>query len=135
MLIANQKVKVALTLAEIHPKSKHLNIDIVIGKNFYWKFFNGNVINANEGPVAMEIYLGWVLSRRVKNGFTNNNAVQNVFKITTAQIDTTPDSIKENSKSLIELVKQFWEVQDTGIHLEQDSFIIHFENSIEHKHS
>ena len=35
--------------------------------------------------------------------YTNNNAVEKVFKIATAQIDTTPDLIKENDKSLIEL--------------------------------
>ena len=61
--IANQKVKVAkttykhlvnLTLAENSPLNEDLNIDILIGSDFCWKFFNGNVINANEGRVAME---------------------------------------------------------------------------------
>ena len=56
-----------------------------------------------------------MLSRRVKNYYTNNNAVQNLFKITTAQIDTTPDLMKENDKSLIESVKDFWIVEDTSI--------------------
>ena len=56
-----------------------------------------------------------MLSRRVKNDYTNNNAVQNLFKITTAQIDTTPDLMKENDKSLIESVKDFWIVEDTSI--------------------
>ena len=50
----------------------------------------------------METCLGWVLSGLVKNDYANNNAVQKVFKITKAQIDTTSDLIKENNKSLIE---------------------------------
>ena len=95
--IANQKVKVAkttykhlanLTLAENSTTNENLNIDILIGK-----FFNGNVINADEGPVAMETCLGWVLSGRATTDYTNSSTVENVFKITTAQIDITPDLI------------------------------------------
>ena len=78
-----------LTLAENSPTNENLNIDILIGSDFYWIFFNGNVINANEGPVAMETCLGWVLGGRATTDYTNNNAVENVFKIATAQIDTT----------------------------------------------
>ena len=40
--------------------------------------------------------------------------------------------IKENDKSLIESVKSFWKEGNTGVHAEQDSFIKHFENSIEY---
>ena len=49
------------------------------------------MINANEGPVAVETCLVWVLSGRVTTGYTNNNAIENAFKITTAKIDETPD--------------------------------------------
>ena len=55
----------------------------------------------------MEICLGSVLSGRITTDYTNNIAVENVFKTTTAQIDTTPDLIKENDKSLIESIKNF----------------------------
>ena len=85
-------------MTENSPTNENLNIDILIGTDFYWKFYNRNVINANEGPVAMETCLGWVLSGPFKNDYTHSNAVQNVFKITTAQIDKTPDLIKENYK-------------------------------------
>ena len=77
-----------LTLAENSTTNENLNIDILIGK-----FFNGNVINADEGPVTMETCLGWVLSGRATTDYTNSSAVENVFKITTAQIDITPDLI------------------------------------------
>ena len=126
---------VNLTLAENSSMNENLNIDILIGSDFYWRFFNGIEINVNEGLVAMETCLGSVLSRRVITDYTNNNAVENVFKITTAQIDTAPDLIKENDKSFIESVKNFWKVEDTGIHAEQDSFMKNFKNSIEYKDS
>ena len=98
-------------------------------------FFNGIVINANEGPVAMETCLGWLLRRRVATDYTNNNRVENIFKITAAQTDMTPKLIIENDKSLIEMINFFWKVQGTGIHVEQDYFIKSFENSIEYKDS
>ena len=71
----------------------------------------------------------------VKTDYINNNTVENVFEIITAQIDTTPDLIKENDKFLIELLKIFWEVEETDIHAEQDAFIKGFENSAEHNDS
>ena len=121
-------------MAENCHTNENLDIDILIDK-FYWKFFNGNLINANEGPVVMETCLDWVLGGRVTTDYTHNNAVENVFQITTAQIDTTPDLIKENDKSLIESIKIFWKVEDTSIHAEQDTFIKNFENSVEYKDS
>ena len=56
--------------------------------------------------------------------------VENVCKITAAQIDTTPDLIKENDKSLIE---NLWKLEDVGIHAEQYSFIKKFQNSTDYK--
>ena len=100
-----------LTLAETFSMNENLNIDILIGCDFYWKFFNRNVINVNEATLAMETFLGWVLSGCVTFNYTNNNEAGNVFKITTTQIDTTLDLIKENDKSLIELLKIFWKVE------------------------
>ena len=53
----------------------------------------------------MEKCQGWALSGHVAT-YTNKNAVQNVFKIATAQIDRTLYLIKKNVKSLIESVKK-----------------------------
>ena len=80
----------------------------------------------------MEICLSLVLSGRATTDYTNN-AVENVFKIATAQTDTALELIKEDDKFLIELVKKLWKLEDTGIHVQQDSIIKSFENSIEYK--
>ena len=122
-------------MAENCHTNENLDIDILIDSKFYRNFFNENVFNANEGPVVMETCLDWMLGGRVTTDYTHNNAVENVFQITTAQIDTTPDLIKENDKSLIESIKIFWKVEYTSIHAEQDSFIKNFENSVEHQDS
>ena len=87
----------SLTSAENSPTNENLNIEILINSNFYWKFFNGNAINVNESPVIMDTFLG---GGRAATDYANNSAVKNAFKIATAQIDTTPDSIKRNDKIL-----------------------------------
>ena len=124
-------------MAETSPTNENLNIHISTGSDFYWNFFNGSVINANEGPVAIETCLGWVSGGCATTDYTTDysNAVENLLKIATAQVDTTPDLIKENDQCLIELIKNFWKVEDIGIYVEQDSFIKNFENFIEYKNN
>ena len=87
----------SLTSVENPPTNENLNIEILIDSNFYWKFFNGNAINVNEDPVIMDTFLG---GGRATTDYANNSIVKNAFKITTTQIDTTPDSIKRNDKIL-----------------------------------
>ena len=43
----------------------------------------------------METCLGWVLSGGATTDYANNNAVEKVFQITTAEFDRTPDLIKD----------------------------------------
>ena len=57
---------------------------------------------------------GLGVKRMCYNWFYKNNAVENVLKIITAQIDTTSDLIKGYDKPLIESVKKIREVEDTG---------------------
>ena len=43
----------------------NLNIVILIGRDFYWSFVSGNIRKGRAGPIALQITLGWVLSRNV----------------------------------------------------------------------
>ncbi|XP_068742211.1 uncharacterized protein [Montipora capricornis] len=39
------------------------SVDVLIGADYYWLFFTGNIIKGDpHGPVALETKLGWVLS-------------------------------------------------------------------------
>ena len=51
-----------LCLADSSCTSTSLSVDILIGGDFYWKFFSGKVIRGISGPVASETSLGWALS-------------------------------------------------------------------------
>ena len=52
-----------------------LNIDILVGGDYYWQFFSGKIVRGIAGPVAMETSLGWVLSGSVPNNSTNTNVL------------------------------------------------------------
>ena len=52
-----------LDLADENPSNLPLNIDILIGSDFYWNFFNSTFVKGDgQGPVAMSSKLGYVLS-------------------------------------------------------------------------
>ena len=39
-----------------------LQVDLLIGSDFYWQFVTGETVHGAEGPVAVKTTLGWVLS-------------------------------------------------------------------------
>ena len=45
---------IALKLADSTGGCAELDIDILIGDDYYWDFFSGEVIRGHGGPVAME---------------------------------------------------------------------------------
>ena len=73
--ISNQTIEVAKTthnhlrdliLANFNNNGdNNLNIDILIGGDFYWSFVSGNISKGRTGPIALETTLGWVLSGNV----------------------------------------------------------------------
>ena len=75
--ISNQAVEVAvekypylngLDLADNSSPSSDVNIDILIGADFYWNFVsNESRRGEGRGPVALSTRLGWVLSGPIDN--------------------------------------------------------------------
>ena len=51
-----------LELADPPSGDEELNIDILIGSEYYWKLVTGEVIRGDGGPTAVHTKLGWVLS-------------------------------------------------------------------------
>ena len=69
--IANQVVDVAarsyshlsdLPLADFCVAESDVDVDMLIGADYFWSIVTGVVRRGEEGPVAMETKLGWVLS-------------------------------------------------------------------------
>ena len=60
----------------------NLNIDILIGGDFYWSFVSGNIQKGGTGTIALETTLGWVMSGNVGvSSFKNEHVTTSYFKI------------------------------------------------------
>ncbi|CAB3989185.1 Hypothetical predicted protein [Paramuricea clavata] len=69
--LQNQRIEVAvrefphlegLELADsVHDKSE-LEVDLLVGSDFYWQFMTGRVQKGEAGPTAIESHLEWILS-------------------------------------------------------------------------
>ena len=51
-----------LELADPGVDGSDLETDLLIGSDHYWKVVTGRVVRGNNGPMAIETRLGWVLS-------------------------------------------------------------------------
>ncbi len=51
-----------LDLADITTNKDALEVDILIGSDYYWRFATGRVLRGRAGPTAVHTRLGWVLS-------------------------------------------------------------------------
>ena len=51
-----------LELADYSSGNEELNIDILIGSEYYWRLVTGEVIRGDDGSTAVHTKPGWVLS-------------------------------------------------------------------------
>ena len=108
--------------------SKFVNIDILIGSNFYWSFIDGRrVVKGRLGePVAISSNLGFILSGAVQNNQETDCLTTHVLRV----------SVSEDEK-LDQMVERFWDFESLGIkHHEFDmktNDLVHekFEKSIQ----
>ena len=56
----------SLNLADTHHGDTSIEIDMLVGSDFYWQLTIGEMIQGDHGPVAINTKLGWVLSGLVK---------------------------------------------------------------------
>lgn len=56
-----------LPLADSNPRGLPLDIDVLIGSDYYWAIFDGRVIKGTKGPTAMSSKLGYILNGPVNN--------------------------------------------------------------------
>ena len=93
-------------------------VDVLIGNDFYWSFFTGDLKRGESGPVAMKTKLGWVLSGPSPQSDSLRTDV-NVISCYTLRLDTSSStSVVESVESedpLIEQVKRFWELESIGV--------------------
>ena len=62
-----------LTLADTHPADVPLNVEMLVGSDFYWQVTTGETIRGQTGPVPVNTKLGWVLSGPANSNVEDDN--------------------------------------------------------------
>ena len=99
-----------LNLSDYSNGQDPLQIDALIGADYYWEFVTGHVSRCEDGPVAIDTRLGWVLSgpvpRMKKPKSTTNLMITHTLHVATTAGET--DTLNETLHS-------FWELESLGV--------------------
>ena len=102
-----------LFLADGWIDESYQTFEILIGLDNYWKLVTGNVIRGEDGPVALETRLGYVLSGNSKRIIQTNEAEERTSSQLTFSFRV---KIEENENERIEdAINRFWNVEALGI--------------------
>ena len=95
-----------LALADESDGSLPLDIDVLIGSDYYWSFIDGKTIKRGfpGEPVAISSNLGYIVSGANPDDSYRATSVLNTH-VLKAQVETPSD----------EMFKQFWEIENIGI--------------------
>ena len=107
----------------------HLEIDLLIGSDHYWKLVTGKVVKGGGRLTAIETKLGWVLSGPAE-GLQEDTVVN--FTSTHPSHMLRVDSVTE-SESLEAGLKRFWELESLGILKDEQSIHKQFTQQIAFK--
>ena len=97
-----------LELADSADSDDVLEVDVLIGSDWYWNLVTGRVIRGKSGPIAIHTKVGWILSGPATNPTTVNltfSSPTHMLKIDTFKVEP----------SLDDRLKQFWELESLGI--------------------
>ena len=118
-----------LKLADSEINGGDVEIDLLIGSDFYWKMVTGRVVRGDNGPTAIETRLGWVLSGPV-GGAHEGTMVNFVSTGSThlLRIDSSTESGGVNAE-----LRRFWDLESLGILREENQVQEQFSQQITFK--
>ena len=83
------------------------SIDILIGSDHYWKFVTGEMRRGNQGPVAIQSKLGWLLSGSI--------GLYEDAKQTHTHLMLTRECFSGSHEPLQHVLRTFRETESIGI--------------------
>ena len=90
-----------------------MNIDILIGGDFFWSFVSGNIRKGRTGPIALETTLWWVSSGNADvSSFRNEHVSTHILKLGGTKVETSIDTFSKRDQILLNEVKKFWKIED-----------------------
>ena len=96
-----------LELADWADQGSRLEVDILVGADYYWNLVTGAVSKNKGGPTAIHTRLGWVLSGPVAGG-TLSPCSTTLVTTHVLRVDTQVDTLDET-------LRAFWELESLGI--------------------
>ena len=133
--IEGQKIRLAtvhyphlkgLELADDNPNNLPLDVDILIGGNHYWQFFNTTIIKGESGPVAMSSKLGYVLNGPVES---SGDKISHTNVVHTQVLKIQSEFISEKIE-LKTTLKSFWDTENSTVSPIDKSVIESFEGNV-----
>lgn len=100
-----------LKLADSGDPRDTMEVDVLIGSDWYWSLVTGRVIRGESGPTAIHTKVGWILSGPTSNQATVNLTFSTVHTLKVDTVATEP--------SLDDQLKKFWELESLGIPQEE----------------
>ncbi|XP_057302253.1 uncharacterized protein LOC130636526 [Hydractinia symbiolongicarpus] len=96
-----------LRLADSNCNNRDLKVDVLLGADNYWKFFDGGIVRGEDGPVALNSKVGYIVSGRIGSSEGSRSAVlvANVLKIGAEFVEDKLDNQLE----------KFWSFENAGI--------------------
>ena len=122
---------VGLDLADSNPENLNMDIDILIGADFYWQFIENFTVRSQDGfgPVALASKLGFVLSGPVMNSQKEDpSSSQHVISCTHV-LKIESENVSEKFK-LQNTLNKFWDLESLGIAPEEDDVLYKFKTDV-----
>ena len=117
-----------LDLADYPDGQAYLQIDALIGADYYWGLVTGRTSRCEDGPVALQTRLGWVLSGPIpETKFSKNSA-----SLLTTHTLHVGMAVSE-TKTLSETLRSFWELESLGVKQPNQCILTEFEEKIKLK--
>ena len=113
-----------LELADSNPSGKGLEVDIVIGSDFYWSFMSGNIVKSESGcgPVALDSILGYVLSGQSRVPFGARSTNVNFGEIVVLHVGNENKTLHTN-------LNQIWESETMDVEEEESEVFAKFKKT------
>ena len=110
-----------LQLADNSGDGSPIEVDLLLGANYYWQLTTGEVRRGDDGPVAVGTKLGWVLSGPAPM------ADHSLLTTHTLRVAS------HEEESLNDTLCSFWELESLGISESGPSVHQEFEENISFK--
>ena len=114
-----------LNLADDSTGDSTMEIDILIGSDYYWELVTGETCRGSNGPIAIHTRLGWVLSGPTSSGMATQSSV-NLITTHILRADTREDDTTSLDKEL----RSFWEIESLGISEQEKTLYDDFSSTV-----